>query len=621
MFLGTELGHVYNVHCPLGETGGGSFTNYRFFHQAVTQVQITYDDRLLVSSSADGTLVIWTILNIDLKTAAYDIVLGTCTDVMTPRADLLAKINTISSLETRMQQQVEEFQYKLHHGDVFHSEQMRDIHKTYCDAIEDLKRKYDEMEAKHVEEMNQMNVKFAKMEEDNQKELMKMEADFHEKLINEYDKSTVLRKKMDELKEEYELKLRKSSGCLQDTVEALENNFKKQLQERQDLIQQLMKDIEQQKAEFVEYCKQVEVDNDRNIVETQLNYEKRLKEEEESSVKWRGEAGVLQKKIITITEQSEQMKKDIVTLKQQQGRSQQTIKDLQKDAELLNQEIQGRDVTIRDKEKKVNEMQKKNLELEKYKQVLNHKINELKSQIEPLEHEIREKKEQMNEMEKELEGLQQSHKQLTMALSELKDKHTGTAAELKKEKQKRRTATAQFMKVCGEIHELAEYIQKPEKLKLAIIELYQKYANDKEVQQMLQAEAQIQNEFMRQREHIEKLSSDSKVQQDKKKGSGGSQKLLKENMVLTTELNKLRYELNQCRIRCGHMESVLGLSTKFMPTSVAREKLNKAVSTTEMIEKKFHDEMERLKKGMAILQEENLRLRTELTDKEFQPIV
>uniref|UniRef100_A0A336LBT2 CSON008297 protein n=1 Tax=Culicoides sonorensis TaxID=179676 RepID=A0A336LBT2_CULSO len=616
MFLGTEMGQLYDVHCPLGETGGGTFTNFRFFHQAVTNVRITYDDKLLVTSSTDGTLVIWKILNIEGKTAPMDSVLGTCTDVMAPRADLLVKNNTIKNLEKRMQEQVEEFHFKIQHGDVFHSEQLRDVHKSYCKAIQELKDRYDEMVAKNIEEVNQMNVKFAKIEEEHQREIMNMEANFNEKIITEYDKSAMLKRKMDEMKEEYELKLRKSSGCLQDTIEALENNFKKQLQERQDIIQEIMKEIDNQKAEFVEYCKQVEIDNDRNIVETQLNYEKRLKEEEENSVKWRGEAGVLQKKIVTVSEQADQMKKEVHTLKQQQQRSQATIKDLQREIDVLNQELQGCDGTIREKEKKYNELQKKNVELEKSKQILNYKINELKAQIEPLEQEIIDKKNYITEMEKELEGLQQSHKQLTLRLSKLNDKHEGTAAELKKECQRRRTATAQFARICGEIHELAQYIQKPNELKQAIIDLYQKYADDKEVQKMLQVEAQIKNEFMRQREHIEKLSSGSKVTQDKKKEVGGTTKLLKENIVLTTELNKLRSQLRDTRKQVSQMESVLGLSGKYLPVSVARERLNKAVMSADMIEQRFKDEIDQMKQKIKILQDENLDLRDKILEKQ-----
>jgi cilia- and flagella-associated protein 57 len=53
-----------------------------------------------------------------------------------------------------------------------------------------------------------------------------------------------------------------------------------------------------------------------------------------------------------------------------------------------SQEIKERDSTISEKEKRIYDLKKKNQELEKFKFVLDHKINELKKQIEPKEEEI-----------------------------------------------------------------------------------------------------------------------------------------------------------------------------------------------------------------------------------------
>lgn len=47
---------------------------------------------------------------------------------------------------------------------------------------------------------------------------MDFEAQFHEKIILEYDKLTAMKSKMDAMREEYEVKLRRSAGCLQDTI-------------------------------------------------------------------------------------------------------------------------------------------------------------------------------------------------------------------------------------------------------------------------------------------------------------------------------------------------------------------------------------------------------------------
>ena len=96
-----------------------------------------------------------------------------------------------------------------------------------------------------------------------------------------------------------------------------------------------------------------------------------------------------------------------------------------------------RDETIQEKEKRTYDLKKKNqgtvlfslpacwannLELEKFKFVLDYKIKELKKQIEPREREIRANQEQIHEMESELERFHKSNTQLELALTESRQK-------------------------------------------------------------------------------------------------------------------------------------------------------------------------------------------------------
>lgn len=256
---------------------------------------------------------------------------------------------------------------------------------------------------------------------------------------------------------------------------SLDKGFKKQLDEREAYIQQLMRDIQEKEKQVTEYCKQVEIDNDRNMVESQLSYEKRIKECEEIITRWRGDAGVLKKRNTTTSKECEELRKEIETLRGQHSRFQQSIRSYQKDVEDLKKEIQDREATIKNNEKRLNECQKKNQELDKYKQVLTHKLNELKAEIEPRELEIKDKKEQIFEMERELKTLQQTSLHTTLKLSELKDKYFGSEKELKLERIRSRTARAQMSRVCADIFEVSNYIQKPEKLKDEVKNLYHRY--------------------------------------------------------------------------------------------------------------------------------------------------
>uniref|UniRef100_A0A6E8VUB9 Uncharacterized protein n=1 Tax=Anopheles coluzzii TaxID=1518534 RepID=A0A6E8VUB9_ANOCL len=581
LFVGSVKGHLYNVQVPLVDTSSGNCTNFRFFNTKVTKICITYDDCTLITAADDGTLIIWRILNNEGKTARQAPELGRCADVLIARQELIEKNESINTLEMRIQQQSMEFAYKMKQGDAFHSEQMRDIHKDYCAAIENLKKKNIEMEQAHTEEFNLITASIAQGKEDHQKEMMDFEAQFHEKIIMEYDKLTSMKNKMDAMREEYEVKLRRSAGCLQDTIESMEADQKRLLSEKQDIIDNLLKDMDRKRAEFDEYCRQVDVDNDRHKVELQLQYEKRLQEEEENSIKWRGEAGVLKKKFSTLSRESEAYRKEIETMQAQHGKFQQSIRQHQREIEALRKELAERDSTIRDKDRRVFELGKKNSELEKYKQVLSMKITELKAQIEPKEREIKEKKEFILEMEKKLEELQQNNKQLELQLQELRDKYVGIDLELRRERNRFRASKAQYQRLCGEIYNVSGLIQRPELLKRSVKELCHRYSNDKELQKSLALDEDVQNEFLRQREYLERMTKSAKQKASGQRKDGGeSLKLKKENMELLAELNALRELLNEKQRDCTRMEALLGLSSKAISPRQAKEKLEKAVAVS-----------------------------------------
>lgn len=361
----------------------------------------------------------------------------------------------------------------------------------------------------------------------------------------------------------------------------MEADQKRLLSEKQDIIDNLLKDMDRKRAEFDEYCRQVDVDNDRHKVELQLQYEKRLQEEEENSIKWRGEAGVLKKKFSTLSRESEAYRKEIETMQAQHGKFQQSIRQHQREIEALRKELAERDSTIRDKDRRVFELGKKNSELEKYKQVLSMKITELKAQIEPKEREIKEKKEFILEMEKKLEELQQNNKQLELQLQELRDKYVGIDLELRRERNRFRASKAQYQRLCGEIYNVSGLIQRPELLKRSVKELCHRYSNDKELQKSLALDEDVQNEFLRQREYLERMTKSAKQKASGQRKDGGeSLKLKKENMELLAELNALRELLNEKQRDCTRMEALLGLSSKAISPRQAKEKLEKAVAVS-----------------------------------------
>ena len=73
------------------------------------------------------------------------------------------------------------------------------------------------------------------------------------------------------------------------------------------------------------------------------------------------------------------------------------IETLRKDIGGHKREIHEREITIRDKDRRIYDLKKKNQELEKFKFVLDYKIKELKRQLNPRSIEIRELQKQVRD--------------------------------------------------------------------------------------------------------------------------------------------------------------------------------------------------------------------------------
>ena len=264
------------------------------------------------------------------------------------------------------------------------------------------------------------------------------------------------------------------------------------------------------------------------------------------------------------------------------------------------------------------EMNKRTQELEKYKQALTNKLHELKSEIEPRETEIREKKERIFEMERELKLLQQQQLHSGLKLSELRDKFLGSEKELKIERMRAKIARDQLTRICSDIHKVSNYIQQtPEKLKEQVIRLYHRYANSTELKTTLQLDIEVQNEFARQREYYEKMSGKNSASSKKhgKPTNAGmdheTMKLLKENVVLITELNRLRIELSEKAKENDQMKSLLGTSSKNMLPSIAKKRIEKAAADNETIHEKYREVIGKLEEKIEILVTENVNLRSQ----------
>lgn len=319
-----------------------------------------------------------------------------------------------------------------------------------------------------------ITAKNAEAEDKNQKQLMDMETEFHRKIIIEYEKNKELSASFNTLRDESNAKLRKTAGYLEDTIESMESDFKQQIDNRRDRIQQLVQFNESLKKEFVEYCRQEKNQHERQMVRLRLELEKKMLHEQEVNSKWRNEAGVVSKKYNQMTKENNKLKDDFLEIHEAHSQLQSIIEENSKEQEETHRKMEECMQQLMDKDRIIEGLAKRVGELEADKKVIQELCNGLQSQLKPKDDELRHKIEEMRVLESELECLHKTTADLEGIISGTKRRHEGLANDVKQKTIAHHEMKTYLARVIADIHMLNDLILKPDKLKKEVVKLYGK---------------------------------------------------------------------------------------------------------------------------------------------------
>ncbi|XP_044252622.1 cilia- and flagella-associated protein 57 [Tribolium madens] len=608
LFVSGNGGTVYNIKLPLLEKA--EYHEYSIHADVVTQMLVSYDDKYLFTGSDEGTICFWKLLNTEGKAIKMDKDFQPSKDILISRQILEERIAQTKNLQMRLKELESEYAYQLRQNDVVNSLRMKEIHSGYCQAIEELKEKNEQLENDHVQEIHNINLDIKQMKLDHEEFVRELEANYNEKLIFEYEKYLRLEEKMEKMRRYYEKELDDLRKAKQESEEKITNGFLEKLEEKQMQFEELVEQTARKTKAHELIKQQIEEDADREIYELKAAHAKELKEEQELNVKIRGETAIVKKKLISSQKEIDELKSKVYTLDHDHAKLKKTIINLEKDIVDLKKEISERDATIQDKEKRIFDLKRKNQELEKFKFILDFKIKELKSQIEPREQMIQEQTEQINAMVKELENLQRVILSLDLQLHELREKLYASDSEVKKQIAKNAAMNRALKKIKTDIFLASGQIQNVPLLIKTVKEMYHKFNIDEDFELTQAEDTEVKSEFLRQREFLERTVSSLQMQVNKSTSTLSSDKvkLTEENAVLLVETNMLRKQLKDEQRRKDKLQSILGVNQKYLPPKVAMERVQNATATREEIRKEYKKTIEDNEKSMQALREENDRL-------------
>ncbi|XP_063616617.1 cilia- and flagella-associated protein 57 isoform X2 [Cydia splendana] len=608
LFITGGEGGVTSVNLPLLDKA--IYNEFHMHNKKVTCTALAYDDQTLISVAEDASICIWRLTNAEGRAIALDKDFAYSKEILISKKDLKEKINSINLLSTRMSELETEHSYQLRQAEATQAEKLKEVHEGYCAAIDELKEKNETMENEHSHEIGMIQQDIAKLRSGHERTLQALEADFNIRLIGEYDRYQSLEDKTARMRKDYEQRLEDLAESKRQALREMNNMFEAKLEEKEMLLLELQEQADLEKREHETIKSSIEDDADREIIEIRTSYETQLKEEKDANVRLKGETSLMKKKMIAAHKEIEEFKVQVAQLKLEHIQFQKVISNLERDVTDLKKEIQERDVTIQDKEKRIYELKRKKQELEKYKFVLNFKITELKNQIEPKEREVAELKTQIDDMENEELKLLNIKHELELKIARLNEQLASAKKDFMNQADMNLQLKSTLKKIKIDLHNMTANFQDPNKLKISVKALFHKYVEDIDFVRSRVAENEAIREFNRQRDHLEKQVAG--YRQQLTKALGGSKndinRIMDENCTLLSEINNLRTELKSTRSRCFQMESILGLSARYIPPAIARAKLKHVTEDREKLDEKFKQKIEEREETIVALKEENDRL-------------
>lgn len=575
LFVGTSKGAIRSYKFPL--TKPTEFQELIAHTALITRMKITFNDEYAVTVSEDGTLVLWKIQDKEGRTIKRDKELGYAEEILITKSDLEEKNTIMNELRNRVNELKTESEYQLRLKEMSSADKMKELTEKFIQEMESLKTKNQVLKAEKEKSDSKHESETAAIYEKQNKELQDLENTNNQKLMMEYEKYQDLQSKTQKIQEEYERQISEMEQSRVKGINDMQEKYEEDIHKLNNTIEKLQEEISQQTKEYEETKRQIEEDCDTETIDLKTKYERRLKEQIEINEKISSDANNIRKRIDKMEKDAIENKKKIELLNQDIQKKDNTNNSLKKDIDGLKKEIQERDDTIQDKEKRIYDLKKKNQELEKFKFVLDYKIKEQKKMVEPREMEIKDLKEEKTKMESELERFNKQNVQLELNNKEKESRLDATNKELKDERSRKRDAELELKRIKTDIHNCVGCIQDPKMLKECIKSVYQKYVND-DVSEAVNVDQDIQKEYGRQREHLEKTvnSFKTKLKKDAETHKIENIRIMQENVTLIKEVNDLRKELKNSRSRGQDLETTLGISRK------------NAVQTTEAIVQALH---------------------------------
>jgi hypothetical protein len=526
----------------------GDYDEYPCTQSQISRMKLTPDENFLIVTDEMGCVVVLELRDkqdrfsrLNTSNLPELLTLDSWSDeVLVTYAELEDLSNTITELQTKVEELKLHNEYQLKLKEMNYSEKIKEVTDNFVQELEQsktnlelLKEERSDCEIEHLEKLKQVMEK-------HQHGVQEMETGFQSQIMELVDGYQQLAKDRDAQLERLEEQRRQLVNSHERYVDELTQDFESKLDDdRQSRLQYEDEKIEMDN-ELSETQNQLEDDIDSEIENMRRLFEEKLSTCRESTLKYKGENGIMKKKFIVMQRDLDDQKDEMRVLQEKEKDLHEQIKMLEREVSAHKKEIKTRDVSIGEKEKRIYELKKKNQELDKFKFVLDFKIRELKRQIEPRQMEILGMRDQIMKMDKELEKYHKGNSNLDEMIGTLRARIDEMQSETKNKRLQAKTQETSISTFRSDVQLLIAHILIPDLLKPGAIKLIESHGAAGSVRPRVDPE--IEGEYSRHKGFLQK----SIVQMKRALENGTTEHmksnngLMQDNLGLIKEINTQR---------------------------------------------------------------------------------
>jgi hypothetical protein len=557
------------------------FRTYLCHGAPVTAMKLVWDQGLLITAAQDGTInLMFTSDNGRSKRSTMaDAVVANITDggvassgpfsralpagagmpfaeeILVTTAALQGSRIRKRKLESKVQELKLENERALQFKKMAQEESMSEVREKFEAELGAERRRLEELRSDKGAMENKFDAQVGSMEEQHAREFADIDDSYKEKIATEVERFEELVKERDTQVATWSQELDTLTAQHAEELEHTEVDFRERIVEEKTWSKTLQGEDRSLNQHVSQKMDDLENAADTYMDRLRAKYEARLASEKAVALKLSGDNALQKRNYKELEQSKDQLKAEIQGMLDREKQLYDHIASLEKDRKAHKKEIVEREETLADKDSRIFDLRKKNQELEKFKFVLNYKIQELKRQIMPRKREIKDMRDQMKEMELELLQYHKANAALLLTISELKLKRNGVQGDAGALAENLTGQQGSLAQVRRDLHLVAQHVAEPKSLKDRVTQLYHRYVHGdvtsfQEGQKAGGDSAELQKEIGRHRVYLEK-SVDGlkrKLAKDTALHRKERQRLMRENTVLTKEINDLRRELQFMRM-------------------------------------------------------------------------